>query len=256
MVETVAIFGATGITGKHLVQESLKAGYHVRAMVRNPDKMKAWMETAELAADDVSKVHVVKGDVMSTDKAELEAALQDTLKDATYVISALGGGNSYSRSAYPRLFLSNFLKDDLLPFLIKNQDKNKVKTFVYTAAMFSPKPDGTDLPWYMRVLKVLASVIGGMGPTMEDHDSAVRYLGTMETTPTDMKVVVVRPGALEDSYSLGKPLVTSPTPYLGGKMGQQDLALCLLKSATKDAELLEGKYPFLCPDTPAAATDE
>jgi hypothetical protein len=244
--ETVAIFGATGITGKHLVQESLKQGYQVRAMVRNPAKMKAWMETQELVDD--TKVHVVKGDVMSTNKAELEAALRETLQDADYVISALGGGNSYTRFQYPRLFLTNFLQQDLMPFLNK-QDDNYAKTFVYTAAMFCPKPDGTDLPWYMRGLKVLASVIGGMGPTMEDHDSAVRYLGTIDTTTNHMKIVVVRPGALEDSYSLGKPLVTTPTPYLGGKMGQQDLALCLLKCATKDADHLQGQFPFLCPDT-------
>ena len=187
---------------------------------------------------------------MSTDKAELEAALRETLQDADYVISALGGGNSYSRFEYPRLFLTNFLKDDLMPFLNKQNDNNThVKTFVYTAAMFCPKPDGTDLPWYMRALKVLASVIGGMGPTMEDHDAAVRFLGTVETTNNNMKIVVVRPGALEDSYSLGKPLVTTPTPYLGGKMGQQDLALCLLQSATKDADRLQGQFPFLCPDT-------
>ena len=61
----------------------------------------------------------------------------------------------------------------MMPFILKKAESSsdKVKTFVYTAAMFSPKSDEMDLPWYMRGLKVLASVIGGMGPQMEDHDS-------------------------------------------------------------------------------------
>lgn len=247
--ETIAIFGATGITGGHLVKEALKQGYQVRVMVRNPAKMKAWMETALDGTDD-SKVYVVKGDVSSTDKAELEAALRDTLKDADYVISSLGGGNMKS-SLYPRLFLTHFLENDLMPLLMKEEKLNsKIKAFVYTAAMFSPKPGGvSDLPWYMKILKVVSSWLG-MGPQMEDHDSAVRYLDTMlEKNTSNMKIVVVRPGVLADDYSLGKPLVKSPTPYLSGKMGQQDLALCLLKTALKDSDELQGKYPFLCPDS-------
>jgi len=45
--KTIAIFGATGITGGHLVQESLNQGYHVSVMVRNPAKMTNWMEKQE-----------------------------------------------------------------------------------------------------------------------------------------------------------------------------------------------------------------
>lgn len=40
MSKKVAIFGATGKTGLHLVAQALKKGHHVKALVRNAAKLK------------------------------------------------------------------------------------------------------------------------------------------------------------------------------------------------------------------------
>ena len=37
--KTIALFGATGNTGKHFLKAALDQGYTVKALVRNPDKV-------------------------------------------------------------------------------------------------------------------------------------------------------------------------------------------------------------------------
>jgi len=74
MVETVAVFGGTGATGKHVVALALQKNYAVRMMCRNPD-------TVEKKAN----LTVIEGDF------ENEAAIQETVQGAQYVICVAGG---------------------------------------------------------------------------------------------------------------------------------------------------------------------
>ena len=37
--KTIAMFGATGNTGKHFLKAALDQGYTIKALVRNPDKV-------------------------------------------------------------------------------------------------------------------------------------------------------------------------------------------------------------------------
>jgi uncharacterized protein YbjT (DUF2867 family) len=75
--ETVLVAGATGRTGKHVVEQLTARGYKVRAMVRDAAKSK----------DAFGKgVAVVVGDVR--DPASLKAAL----KGVKFVVSSIGAG--------------------------------------------------------------------------------------------------------------------------------------------------------------------
>ena len=51
IMKRIAIFGATGLTGKHLVAQALAKGHFVRAIVRNSNKLKECM-TAEQVQED------------------------------------------------------------------------------------------------------------------------------------------------------------------------------------------------------------
>jgi len=73
---SIAIFGATGRTGKVVVNEALKRGYTVVAFARNPDKI----------AIDHENLRVVPGDVL--DPTAVEKAIEG--QDA--VVSVLGAG--------------------------------------------------------------------------------------------------------------------------------------------------------------------
>jgi putative NADH-flavin reductase len=69
----IAIFGATGATGKLLTERCLAAGYDVTALVRMPE-----------AYPYASRVRVVKGNAFDP------AAIAETLAGADAVLSALG----------------------------------------------------------------------------------------------------------------------------------------------------------------------
>lgn len=70
----VAIFGGTGKTGRHLVEQALGAGHRVAVLARTPDKLDLQHE----------RLRVVKGDVLDP------VAVAATIEGATAVLSALG----------------------------------------------------------------------------------------------------------------------------------------------------------------------
>jgi putative NADH-flavin reductase len=71
----IAIFGASGATGRLLMQRSLTAGYSVTVLVRNPDR---------LQVGDVRVVRIVQGSAFNL------AAVHETIEGADVVFSALG----------------------------------------------------------------------------------------------------------------------------------------------------------------------
>lgn len=68
-----AVFGATGHTGRHLLQQALQDGHEVTALARDPSKLPAHPH-----------LHIVAGDVRDTER------VQDTVVGADAVLSALG----------------------------------------------------------------------------------------------------------------------------------------------------------------------
>jgi putative NADH-flavin reductase len=72
----VAIFGASGVTGKLLTQRSLAAGYQVTALLRNPKKF--------LTHD---RLNVIQGSVFEP------SPVRQTIEGADVVLSALGANS-------------------------------------------------------------------------------------------------------------------------------------------------------------------
>jgi putative NADH-flavin reductase len=72
----VAIFGASGATGKLLTQRSLDAGYEVTTLLRNPDMFPMR-----------DRVHVIQGSAFES------APVRQTIEGADVVLSALGANS-------------------------------------------------------------------------------------------------------------------------------------------------------------------
>lgn len=70
----IAVFGATGRTGRHLVRAALADGHEVVALVRDPDKLEVGREV----------VCVVEGNVL------IPSSVEETVAGADAVLSALG----------------------------------------------------------------------------------------------------------------------------------------------------------------------
>lgn len=73
-MKTLALFGGSGQTGKLVLEKALKAGYKVKALARNPDKI----EISD------SNLKVIKGDVLN------ENDVLKTIEGADVVLSLFG----------------------------------------------------------------------------------------------------------------------------------------------------------------------
>ena len=77
MVQTTLVFGATGLTGKHVLDAALEAGDHVIAYLRNPSKVPDATR---------NKITVIEGDLL--DHAAVAKAVKDSRPDAIVIASS------------------------------------------------------------------------------------------------------------------------------------------------------------------------
>lgn len=73
-ITTIALFGATGPTGKHIIEEALKQGYSLSVYTRDAKKLESF----------AGRVKIVVGDLSDQD------AIAKCINGANVVISALG----------------------------------------------------------------------------------------------------------------------------------------------------------------------
>lgn len=73
-MKKIALFGATGRTGKHFMNKALSEGHTIKALVRSPEKVTVTDE----------KLTIIKGDVLSAED------VKKTIKDCDVVVSLFG----------------------------------------------------------------------------------------------------------------------------------------------------------------------
>ncbi|HLF88268.1 MAG TPA: NAD(P)H-binding protein [Anaerolineales bacterium] len=103
----LTIFGATGRTGRYLVEQALDAGHNVTAYVRNPAKLRYKHEN----------LHVVQGEITEVGK------VVEAIAGADAVISALGGVHPQAHlfSGYFNSGLRSY-RTCLFPLLLSNNN--------------------------------------------------------------------------------------------------------------------------------------
>lgn len=84
----IVIFGATGATGRCLVEQALSQGYDVTAFVRNPLALTTWH----------ARLSIVKGDVFHP------ASVEEAVTNQDAVLCAIGGHDRLrvALSGHPR----------------------------------------------------------------------------------------------------------------------------------------------------------
>jgi putative NADH-flavin reductase len=111
MAKKVLIIGATGGTGRSLVEQALTAGHAVTAFVRNPEKVGHHHE----------RLRVVAGDAASG-----APSLSQAMRGQDAVISALGRGQS---------FKADSLIQRSVPHLLAAMQEHGVRRLVFTSAL-------------------------------------------------------------------------------------------------------------------------
>ena len=179
--ETIAVFGATGSTGRHVVRHALAKGYKVRALARSPDKVS--VEDGNLA--------VIKGDFKDL------AALKETVQGADYVICCAGGA---SGKAHEAGMMIAFIRR-LWPLL---EAEPALKVFLFQSVIFAPKPDGS-LPLLLKLLGPVAAFLNGNTRMLKDNTQVTKFIAA--NTSDHFDYIVTRPGAIAEKEG-GRALTT------------------------------------------------
>ncbi|PJF33321.1 MAG: NmrA family transcriptional regulator, partial [Phototrophicales bacterium] len=70
----IAVFGGTGRTGQHIIEQAIEMGYEVNLLARTPSKVSVQNE----------RIHIVQGDILDPD------AVEQVIQGVDAVVSVLG----------------------------------------------------------------------------------------------------------------------------------------------------------------------
>lgn len=186
----VALFGASGRTGKEIMIQSLVKGYQVHALVRN-------LESIDLKD---SKLTLTQGDVLDP------IAVEKVVKDADVVLVALGARSSKEANVH----------STGTQYIVDAMNKNGIKRIVVasSAGLFGAKDSSFVFgniirPIFLR--KIFAEKLNELEIL---NKSALEW-------------ILVRPAALIDGQKTGKYHVTEDKPA-GKNITRADVAAFML----------------------------
>lgn len=213
--KTMLLLGATGATGKHVLEKAVQDGvFRVVVYARNPDKLPATV---------VNKIQTIQGDLM--DHPTLKAAVKSTKPDTIIITSALGKENDvrpFNQLIVPEIV--NALKED------GQLDQCKI---IYLSGVFSPEyPD----EGYGCIFSCLISCFGLEGQVY-DNTAVQRYL---HNTEEGVHYTVVKMGSVAEGASKGVlNSIRAKTGAMGARIVFVDMAVLLLSVANKPARYMD-----------------
>ncbi len=203
----ILILGATGRTGKLVLEQALKEGYRVNCLVRNPEKIKLQSES----------LTVFKGD--TTHAEDLEKAI----KDCEAVISTLnisrGSDFPWAPLRTPSDFLSNTMTQ-----LVDVAQRHPTKRIIVCSA-WGVAETKSDLPkWFKWFIDH-----SNIGIAYEDHERQEAIL-----TNSDLDWTIIRPTGLTNSRkpkAVIESLNNQPKPKL--TISRLSVAIYMLGALSK-----------------------
>lgn len=195
-MKKIALFGATGKTGNHFLKLALEAGYEVKVLVRNPDKLK----------DKNDKLSVIKGDVLNQEDVET------TVKDCDLVVSLFG--HVKDSPAY--------LQTNGTQNIVKSMRANKLKKLVSLSGGGLPFPEKDEPKFIDKTIRFIMKV--AFSKMLND---AIEHHKVLEKSNLDW--VIVRGPRLTDDEKLGKYKIGWVGVNAGTKIARADLADFILK---------------------------
>jgi putative NADH-flavin reductase len=190
----LAIFGATGKAGVHLVEQALAAGYEVNAFTRSPHKLTVQHD----------KLTVVEGDVQNAERVDAAIAGVDV------VLSVLG----------PSENKPTFAVTKGTQHILASMQAHGVKRLVVSAGAGVGDPN--DEP------KLINKFINIMLKLVSRHvyDDMVRAVETVRSSELDW--IIVRVPMLTDSPATGDIKVGWVGKGTGPRLSRADMAAFML----------------------------
>jgi putative NADH-flavin reductase len=132
----ITIFGSTGFVGKVLIKKAIAAGYQVKTLVRNPDKLEEIKD----------KIEIINGSIFES--SMVEAAI----KGAEVVLSAIGPptGKTFDPFQYEKA-----MKD-----IVRIMDKNGIKRYIHIGGAAHPGGENEVWNFNRKFLRLFLTFFG------------------------------------------------------------------------------------------------
>lgn len=196
MSKTLALFGATGGTGRHVLDQALEQGYAVHALVRSPEKL----------GDRASAITVIEGDVL--DQGQVDACVEGT--DA--VLCVLG---SHGREDPIEARGTERIIDAM-------QRLGPRRLIVVTSLGVGDSAD--QMPTVFLLFMKL--MIGRILRAKEEQERLIRASG--------LDWIIVRPGGLTDGPKSGDYRFGTDKSIRSGRIARADVADFVLQQVEDD----------------------
>jgi putative NADH-flavin reductase len=196
----LTVFGASGKTGRHLLEQALAAGHTVTAVVRDP---------ARLPVHHHQRLKVVAADVLDP------AAIAPAVAGADAVLSALG--------PHPPRNRSSIMSAATASILAAMRATGTSRLVVISAAPVATDDYGTTLPERLLARPLLRALLGGLYADMATMEDTIKRSGVDWT--------IMRPPWLTDGPRTGTWRQAKNGNLRGGsRISRADLADATLAS--------------------------
>ena len=201
-MKTIALFGATGKTGKEFLNKALAAGYTIKALARNPDKLPPQLE----------KLQVIKGDVLNAKNVE------ETIEGTDIVISLFG-----HVKGSPEWLQTNGTKN-----IVDSMKKVGIERIISLSGGGLPFPEKDKPKFPDKMIRLIMKI--AVPKILND---AVKHHEVLENS--GLKWTIVRGPRLTEEPEKGTYRVGWVGINASTKIGRADLADFLLKQIEKEA---------------------
>lgn len=229
----VLVLGATGATGRHVVNHLIKNGHEVVALVRSERKL------LDLVGDH-ENLKILEGTALSVSDEDLKSILEE----CTAVVSCLGHNLSF-KGVYgkPMKLVADTVKRVCLGIKDLNDKKARRVILMNTAGFHHKAVDKS----YSLSEKVIIGLVRALLPPQIDNEAAANYL--IEVVGEQCKSidwVVVRPDNLtnEDKVTEYKAFATLQRSALTnpGKTSRINTAHFMAELATNGTVLQQWRF--------------
>jgi putative NADH-flavin reductase len=195
------VLGASGGTGRNLVEQALAANHDVLVLARKPESIKL-----------VDHLAVQKGDVLDAD------SVASAVQGCDAVLSAFGPANNKEPGTLMSAGVAN---------LVAGCTKHDVKRLVFESGLMCS--DGTGLGMFSRLG---VKIYGGIYHKLRDD----KRIAERELQASALDWIIVRPPALGDGPALGDYKHGVDAAVSGAKkLPHADVAAFMLRCATDDS---------------------
>jgi len=202
----LAIFGASGATGRHLVNQALSSGHSVTALVRTPDSLQVNHVGLKL----------IVGELYNS------VTVESVIRDADTVISVLGARKGKDQN----------ICTDGLSKIIPAMQKVGVKRLIALSAYGASETHNASL--FIRFVRSIIS------EKMRDKDDMEDLVRASHTDWTLIRPPMLTNGDASKNYRSGIDL----RPGITGRISRADLASFILQTVVSGSYIHEAPIVF------------